>query len=288
MNLLINNETAAELAEFVKKPSNNLLISAPPGSGKTAIAEHVCSNILEVSSRALKSYPYFSHIRSNNDSISIELVRELNGFLSLKPVSSKSISRAVIIEDADLMTKEAQNALLKTLEEPPKDTIIILTSSQPQKLLATVRSRAPLIRVKPVTQRQAVDYFKKLGHSEQDIAKAFKLSGGQVGLLRALLENPDEHPLAVMINKVKEILSADPFERLCKAQGLVNDKAQLATALTAMKKIASAGLEAAAKKGESPLVARWTRLITNILKSQEAAARGVSAKLILTDLLLNA
>jgi DNA polymerase-3 subunit delta' len=76
--------------------------------------------------------------------ISIESVREMQGRLAMKPFEGRN--RAEIVVDADRMRAEAANALLKTLEEPPPGTLIILTAVRSSALLPTVRSRMQTVR----------------------------------------------------------------------------------------------------------------------------------------------
>lgn len=77
------------------------------------------------------------------NSISIEKVREITSWLTIKPFQSKR--KVVLIRDAHLLTLEAQNALLKTLEEPPGESKIILTSVHGSRLLPTIVSRCAVI-----------------------------------------------------------------------------------------------------------------------------------------------
>lgn len=84
---------------------------------------------------------------SGETSIGIEQVRQLQHQLSLKPYNSPV--KAAIIHPGELLTVEAQNAFLKTLEETSKNTIIILTAPAPEFLLPTVVSRCQLIRLAP-------------------------------------------------------------------------------------------------------------------------------------------
>ena len=76
-------------------------------------------------------------------SIGIEDVKRMQQKLFLKPI--KSAQKAVIIEDAHLLTPEAQNALLKVLEEPPAHTIILLGSDSKEALLPTILSRCKIV-----------------------------------------------------------------------------------------------------------------------------------------------
>lgn len=83
--------------------------------------------------------------------IGIEQIRTVHARLSLSPLGNTT--HAVIINSAHAMTPEAQNAFLKTLEEPPGEAIIYLESDQPEALLPTVLSRCQIIRLTANTDR---------------------------------------------------------------------------------------------------------------------------------------
>lgn len=78
-------------------------------------------------------------------SIGIEKVREIISWLNTKPFQSKN--KSVIIQNAHLLTVEAQNALLKTLEEPPGSSQIVLTGSHKSRLLPTIVSRCAVLNL---------------------------------------------------------------------------------------------------------------------------------------------
>lgn len=77
--------------------------------------------------------------------LGIEQARIIKQHFSLKPYSAKG--RAVVLEDAATLTAEAQNALLKTLEEPPANAILILAASSESKLLPTILSRCQIVKL---------------------------------------------------------------------------------------------------------------------------------------------
>lgn len=79
------------------------------------------------------------------DKLGIAQVRKIKEHFSLKPYSAKA--RGVVLEDAGLLTVEAQNALLKTLEELPKEAILILGANSDANLLPTILSRCQIIRL---------------------------------------------------------------------------------------------------------------------------------------------
>ncbi len=111
-------------------------------------------------------------------SIGIEDIRSLYNTLFLKPV--KSPLKAVIIRDAQLLTPEAQNALLKILEEPPAQTLFLLTADSQESLLPTVRSRCKLIAIAAeviITAEEREEYQSQINNLQtQSIVEALKLA----------------------------------------------------------------------------------------------------------------
>ncbi len=98
-----------------------------------------------------------------SQSIGIEQIKNMQGKVFLKPF--KSPMKAVIIVDAHSLTPEAQNALLKVLEEPPAQTILILTSESRDALLPTILSRCSLIELgvqKLLSEQEQVEYGQVL------------------------------------------------------------------------------------------------------------------------------
>ena len=92
--------------------------------------------------------PYYRHRPWANPSISIERIRQIRQTSAM--TSYEGRGKVVIIAEAEAMTQEAANALLKILEEPPPETTIILTSARPTLLLPTITSRSQMIRFEPL------------------------------------------------------------------------------------------------------------------------------------------
>lgn len=91
-------------------------------------------------------HPDVKFISPDTTSISIKTIRDLKPWLYQKPFSLAK--KAVVINQADTLTLQAQNALLKSLEEPPQNTYIYLTTTNPGLLLVTITSRCQLITPK--------------------------------------------------------------------------------------------------------------------------------------------
>src|SRR5664279_4200769 len=113
---------------------------------------------------------------SKTQSIGIEDIKNMQKKLFLKPIKSKK--KAVILEDAQLLTTEAQNALLKVLEEPPEHTIIILSTQSKETLLPTIISRCQVIELEQVKKElsgKEIQEFTELIQSLPTMAIGDKL-----------------------------------------------------------------------------------------------------------------
>ncbi|MGH2750346.1 MAG: DNA polymerase III subunit delta' [Actinomycetota bacterium] len=174
------------------------LLLGPSGSGKrsTAVAMAAALNCLVEPdlgcgecSRCVRiarhRHPDVHHIVPEGPIIPVDLVREV-----VIPEASRSPFEAArkvfIIEEAERMHPYAQNALLKTLEEPQDDTTFILISDREEELLDTIRSRCRIIRLDAVPESEIVALLVREGASEEVARLAARLSDGDVERARAL------------------------------------------------------------------------------------------------------
>ena len=112
------------------------------------------------------SNPDFSIIYPDGKSIKIEQIRNLQSKIVEKPIISSK--KVYIIDDADLMSEESQNCLLKTLEEPPEYAMIILIASNESKILQTIKSRCVILRFENLTEEEV---GKILNTTDKDVIK---------------------------------------------------------------------------------------------------------------------
>ena len=94
-------------------------------------------------------------------SIKIEQIRYMQEKIAEKPISSNK--KVYIINNSDTMTKEAQNCLLKTLEEPPEYAVIILVLANENNMLNTIKSRCTKIMFNPLSKEEIIHYFNSNG-----------------------------------------------------------------------------------------------------------------------------
>lgn len=151
--------------------------------------------------------------------ISIDQVRQIQHQLSLCPYQAPY--KIALINQAERMTREAANALLKTLEEPTQKTILILISSQPQLLLPTIISRCQIIKFLPVP---LAEIEKSLPSSSKEI---IRLSAGRPGLVIRYLTKPQLlQEQKQIINRLEHLIQTDINQRYQYAEEIAKDVAQ--------------------------------------------------------------
>ena len=277
-NLALHSLTERQLAAFRQVPAHALILTGPTGSGKLSLARQLAESILDLPPDSFVNYGYGLIIAPvDGKAIGIELIRQLEHFLSLKVPLQNDYNRAVIIADSHLLTIEAQNALLKTLEEPPDGTIIILTASQEKALLPTVRSRAVTMNVRRPERAALEAHFAKT----QDFDRAYVLSAGLPGLINALLTD-EEHPLKTATVQAREFLSQPTYMRLGAVDELSKQRAQAINVLFVLQNMAHLSLQTA-----TGLTAkRWQRILQAAYYTQAALLSNAQPKLALTQLML--
>ena len=130
-------------------------------------------------------HPDFLLVLPESGQIRIEEIRSIDDRLSLKPFEGRK--KIVIIDDADTMNVFASNTFLKTLEEPPKNSIIILISSKPDNLPDTIRSRCSKINFAPLDDEACRKIIQKANEQNEklssQISTLIRLSLGRPGLV---------------------------------------------------------------------------------------------------------
>jgi len=129
--------------------------------------------------------PDFTIIAPDGNSIKIEQIRMLQSKVIEKPIISKK--KVYIIDDSQTMTVEAQNCLLKTLEEPPEYVMIILVCNNENKLLTTIKSRCTKIVFHKIEENILREFLQKQQMSE----KILKASDGSIGRAHLIKEQEE-------------------------------------------------------------------------------------------------
>lgn len=281
--LVLHPVTNNQYQSFIKAPSHAVLLLGPTGSGKLALAKELLELILGLSPGSFDNYLYaIVSSPQEGKAIGIEVVREMEHFLSLKVPSDARYNRAIIIEDSHKLTIEAQNALLKTLEEPPDGTILVLTANHAQSLLPTIRSRAQAITVKSPGLSALRSHFEANDAVGNDIAQAYAISGGLPGLMAAMLSD-DDHPLKEATTRAKELLGQSTYERLLSVDYLSKQKDLTINLLFILQQMAHVSLGTVT----GPAARKWQSILEASYEATQKLSVSAQPKLVLTDLMLN-
>ena len=136
--------------------------------------------------------------RDDKATIGIDAVRFIKNDISTYP--NDGDFKVYIIEDAHTMTKQAQNALLLTLEEPPKYAIFILLCENTENILETIKSRAPILRIKTPSEDEVVAFLKEnnaqarnfILNSPEEFKQIFIASQGSIGRISELIGSSEK------------------------------------------------------------------------------------------------
>ncbi len=155
------------------------------------LTDNLISNIYEGSN--LTPNPNIKVVSAEKGkNIKISQIREVIDFLKLK----LDKGRGVIIENGEYMNTEASNALLKTLEELPDKSMVIITTTNQAKLLPTIVSRCYKIKMKPLPKEEIYNFLTHKGFSETDAKVLSTLSEGSLYLYTSIKGNPQIYQLS--------------------------------------------------------------------------------------------
>jgi len=195
MNAVIGHERILDFLRrtvLTERPAHAYLFTGREGVGKKRVAvmfaamlncpdpeKDVEANCPVCRRITAQNHPDFLLVTPDKGMIRIEKVRNVQSFFRYAPVEGKQ--RVVLIDDAHLMNRAAQNALLKTLEEPPSGRILLLISDKPALLLPTVRSRCRRMRFGPIPVADlAAILEREKGISSERARLLAAMSGGSL------------------------------------------------------------------------------------------------------------
>ncbi len=263
---------------FLKNPSHAVMLVGPQGIGKGHVAQYITAQLLDIELHEVSVHPYVTIIEPDNNTIAVEQIRELQKKLTLKVPGQRSVRRVIVIEQAYAMGQEAQNALLKSLEEPPEDTVILLTTTDEKLLLPTIVSRAQILRLLLLDDNalRAITTDEKL----------ITIAAGRPGLLTAMSQEAD-HTLTSGIETAKDFLAKTPYQRLITAQNM-KERTECAVFLEALLLVAHGAMRHAAKANRpNTQVKSWQQRVKRIHLAQKQLNQNASIKLLMTDLCLS-
>ena len=235
---IIGNEHIKEmLSTSIKNgtPSHSYLFVGVKGIGKKLLAYEFakqilcqegiqqdckCKSCIEFDSN---NHPDFMCVEPDGNSIKIEQIRFMQKKIQEKPILSNK--KVYIINDAETMTVEAQNCLLKTLEEPPEFATIILIGSNENAFLATIKSRCMILKFMPIEDEKIKEYLQKnygITNLTQNHLSMFQGSIGKAILLKDKQEEYNQ-----IIELVEKLNQNDLIEIIKTAEILYKSKDEI-------------------------------------------------------------
>ena len=196
----------------IKKGSINhaYMFEGIEGIGKETFAEEFSKLLLDV--KHLENTPDCIRIKPDGNSIKIAQIMELQSDIIVKPHKKYKI---YIIDKSEKMTIEAQNALLKTLEEPPEYAIIILVANNKETLLPTIRSRCEIIKFTPIPLVEIKRYLINEGIDENRANLLASFSRGSMKKALELAKSNDFYEMKESVqNYIEVILNKNMVEIL--------------------------------------------------------------------------
>lgn len=222
-----------------QKVSHSYLFIGIDGIGKKIMAKSFAKKVLCLNNDKCnnkcksciefetENHPDFEIIEPDGNSIKIEQIRNLQKRIQEKPIiSSKKI---YIINDANKMTKEAQNALLKTLEEPPEFAIIILIGNNESSFLETIKSRCIILHFEKISNENIKKYIEKtydLKNINTDILQMFQGSIGKAIYLKDKIEEYEQ-----IGNIIKNIGQKDLIDIINMSKIIYDSKEEIISVL---------------------------------------------------------
>ena len=222
-----NDKIKQQLKQAVdlNKTSHSYLFLGISGIGKKKIAKEFakmllcegedkycnhCKSCIEFDSN---NNPDFQLIQPEGASLKIDQIRQMQKKILEAPIISKN--KVYIIDDADFMTTEAQNCLLKTLEEPPEFVTIILIGSKENSFLNTIKSRCTIIKFQPIDNEQIKKYLNENYEINNISEEMLDIFGGSIGKAEDLRDK--EELISNIIKIVENIKLLDLPDVLKKA-----------------------------------------------------------------------
>lgn len=263
----LHPDTSALVEKLRAHTPHSLLITGKPGVGLLFIAEQIATK----KAIAVMVTPNEDRTVRN---IPIESIRRL-----YQETRSKSTTKQfVIIHEADTMTRAAQTALLKLLEEPAKTIYFILTSHRPDSLLPTILSRLQQYPVKPLTVAQSEQYITELGvSSPTKYQQLLFLASGVPEELRRLAT--DEQYFADAVERIQDarsLLQSSTYSKLLVVNSYKDNRQRSLQLLQTMINLVRHSLS------QNPQTGQISQL-TKLLETEEALQANCNVRLQLTQ-----
>jgi len=278
----MNPSTEKSVRLFINNPSSAVVLIAKNGSGKGTIAKYIIDSV-KTQSGPLIDLRDLIIIGDNTDKIAIDDVRSSLKNLAYKAIDSKGYSRFVVIEHAERLASDSQNMILKTVEEPPENTMVILTIDSKNSLLPTLLSRLTQINIGNIDSKNLKKYLIDKGFEQKDVDLAMLASSNRIGETFNILSG--DNGRIDSLKRCKNILSMSKMEKLVLINNIYKDRSEVSGIINDLLTISRASLENASKNHSGSSMS-WSNIVNELLTAKNALNKKANAKLVLTKLFL--
>ena len=204
-----NQDVIESLINLVKKktPPAAFLFQGPTGCGKTTLAR-ITRTLLKCKGNDFREL-------DSADFRGIDTIREIRKQCQYKPLEGPT--KVYLLDECHKLTGDAQNALLKILENPPQGVYFILATTDPQKLISTIKGRCSVFTVKPLEDSEMMGLLKHISKGEGEKVKK--------NILEQIVLDAQGHPRNA-IQILEQVLSVEPEKRLEIAQQTALEQSQ--------------------------------------------------------------
>jgi DNA polymerase-3 subunit delta' len=211
---------------FYHFPSPNLEFT-PDGESKARTDREKLLREYSAFIENRRSTPWREFRFGGNSEIRIDIIRWLEHRIHISAHEGRY--KIAIIEDADLINQSAANAFLKTLEEPPTDTVIILTTCRPDALMPTILSRCQRVAFRLLPRRIVEEELSKLGSLEPLAVKTYaRIAGGNLEKAMRLAETGNLETREDAVKFLEIVIAQDDIAFIAFMQKRFATKAQAA------------------------------------------------------------
>jgi replication-associated recombination protein RarA len=286
MSLVLHPKIAGDIEKLLASPPHALLLVAPEGAGKHAVAMMLAGKLLNVAPEKLANTADLLVVEPDKDeAFGIDTIRTAQHFMTLKATNAQkqAIQRIALLPDAHTMTREAQNALLKLLEEPPVGSMLILTATSEHALLPTVVSRCQVVAIRKPATKELIEALVGQGNSAEAAGLAVRISDGWPGLATAIVDPAADHPFTAATQQARALLQQPTFERLITIDTLAKKREQCADVCYILQQMAHVAIQTA----NDATIERWQRVLTASYTCHKALQARANVKLCMTQLALD-
>jgi len=220
--LMISKATREAAKTYLSNPSHALLVVGSRGSGVDELVVALAMERLGLQEKLqLNNTPRALIIKPNkNGNISIDEIRNAWQYSKVSGSKGADQTKLVVINEAHRLTPEAQNSLLKLLEEPPEYLSFILSAPTTKAVLTTIDSRTTKLQMAGLSKGEFEDYLVQKNVAKDEIDKLRLVSSGEIYRALELSHLKTDEGLGF----AKQLLSKEPFERLVAAKDFMKDR----------------------------------------------------------------